>query len=64
MSRMGMLRPSCMISDRLSACRKERLACSSITIQALRLHAVVAEGQAGGEAGRMRVWQYNVVCSV
>jgi hypothetical protein len=61
MSRIGMPSPSCMMSDRLSACRKERLAESSITIQALRLHSSSSRRRRGikgggieGQAGQER----------
>jgi hypothetical protein len=35
---MGMPSPSWMMSERLSACMKERLALLSMTIHVLRLH--------------------------
>jgi hypothetical protein len=51
MSRMGMPSPSCTMSERLSACRKERLAESSITIQALRLHSSSSRRWRGVKGG-------------
>lgn len=58
MSRIGMLIPSCTIRLRLSACRKERLAWSSITIHALRLQGQMAPGAAAGNGIRGR-WQWQ-----